>query len=351
MDSNNPFGLSEDELKFVNQKYVKWGIIALVVGILSAAVIWGGINIAPLIALALANWIWALVYLAGGFMAFKVITNPWLIRAISRFIDNKGYNLYIWTIQQDPLATAEGNLAEMEQTGEEIDGLIGDLQGAKSEQEEQLAEMDKSFKNANSMAIQAKQEGDETMAQVYMEEALGYKNATDEALPYYTTVGDLVEYYLKAQKWVQGTVLRYRKQLDSKKRLFKIAELSEQSVKKIKQVMGGRQFREFRVAMDIVSSDIHKDLGKVKNFMRATKPILDKQDFEARTFSREAAAQFALFVKDAPFLSDTDKSKLLNAAPVDDESAIPAQLEAGMPKKEEAMVSVAQTSGDKFNRF
>lgn len=350
-NSGNPFGLSEDELKFVNQKYVKAGLILIVVGIVSALVIWGGINIAPLIALALANWLWALAYLVGVVLAYKIVTNRWLIRAISRFIDNQGYKLYIKTIQINPIETAENNLAEMQKTAEELDDLIGDLQGAQSQQDEQFAEMEAAHKKANGMAIQARQDGDETMAQVYMEEALGYKTSITEAKPYYELVSNLVAYYEKAQKWVQATTTRYRNTLESKKRFYRIAEISADSVKKIKEVMGGPQFKEFSIAINEMSNKIHNDVGKVRNFMRATKPIMDKQDFEARAYSREANMQFAEFVKEAPFLNEADKQNLLGAASVED--IVPAQLEAGSAdQSDKVAVPVANTtSGDKFNRF
>lgn len=352
-NGTNPFGLNDDELKFVNQTYVKWGLRLLVVAIIAGAVIWGGINIAPLIALALANWIWALVYLAGGFVTWKIVSNKWLIRAISRFIDNQGYALYIKTIQINPIETAENNLAEMEKTSEQLNDLIGDLQGAQSQQDEQFAEMEKAYNKANGMAIQAKKEGDDTMAQVYMEEALGYKTSITEAQPYYELVKNLVEYYLKAQKWVQATTTRYRNTLESKKRFYRIAEIGADSVKKIKEVMGGPQFKEFTIAINEMSNHIHNDVGRVRNFMRATKPIMDKQDFEARAYSREANVQFAEFVKAAPFLDDADKQNLLGAASVED--IVPAQLQAGGVDQpaEKAMVPVANptSSGDKFNRF
>lgn len=349
MNDQNPFGLSEDELKFVNQNYVKWGIRLFVIALITAAVVWGGINIAPLIALALANWLWMLVYAAGAWLAWKIISNKMLIRAISKLIDNLGYRAYMAVIQQDPIASAEGSLSEMETAESELGDLIGELEGNKSMQEEELAGIRKAHETANNMAVQAGKEGDSTMSQVYQEEALSYKNAYEEAQPYYKLVSDLTEYYVKAQKWVNVTIRRHRNTLDSKKRLYRIADLGQQSVDKIKKVMGGKQFKEFSIAIDALTANIHSDVGKVKNFMRATKPILDKQDFESRAFSRQAAAEFQKFVQDAPFLDESDKQKLLGVASV--ENAIPAQLEVATTDREAVVVPAVPASKDKFNRF
>ncbi len=349
MDENNPFGLSDDELKVVNQTYVKWGIRLGVALLAFVAVVWGGINIAPLIALALANWLWVVAYLAIGFVVWKIISAKLLIRAISRLIDNLAYRAYIGVIESDPIATAENNLAEMEKAETDINDLVSELDGNKSLQEEELNDLLKQSEKATGLAISAEKEGDKVLAMTYKEESLGYKKAYDEAQPYYKLVGDLLEYYLKAQAWVAGAMRRHRSTLDSKKRLFRIADLSQQSVDKIKTVMGGAKFKEFSIAINALNNEIHQDIGTVKNFMRATKPILDKQDFESRAFSREAEAEFAKYVQAAPFLDEADKQKLLGVGVA--ESQIPAQLESGGVPQEKVPVLANPKSGDKFNRF
>lgn len=349
-DNGNPFGFSEDELKVVNQTYVKWGIRLGVIGILAVAVIWGGINLAPLIALALANWLWVLLYIAAAVLGWKIISSKFLIRAISRFIDNLAYRAYVGVIELDPIATAENNLSEMEKAESELNDLVSELEGNKSLQEEELKGLEAERERANNLAVQAGRENDARMQKTYMEEAFGYKKAYEEAQPYYKLVADLLEYYQKAQAWVAASMRRHRSTLDSKKRLFRIADLGQQSVDKIKKVIGGAKFKEFSIAINALNTEIHNDIGAVKNFMRATKPILDRQDFENRAFSREASAEFAKYVQNAPFLDQADKDKLLGVG--SNEGAIPAQLQAGVPAQDvEIAVPVAGGTKDKFDRF